>query len=97
MQGFRVPTLPEEVTSLEMCYRIADVKADAGDQMSAKAISFAAYTAQMHRRNVKRLAWACRETNARKRNSELQAVLMEMSNNDESIADLPSREYAQGS
>jgi hypothetical protein len=80
------PTTVDGITSLEMCYRLAD---STDDPLAARAIGFAAHKAANYRDYITLLAWACKEKNARKRNAVLQRVLMAM---DDDHAGLPMRE-----
>lgn len=82
------------IASLEQCYQIADAM-DGEDSPARSAINFAGYTAQMYRRHIKALAWACQEKNARKRANALQSALMELEANNENIADLPMPQYGE--
>lgn len=79
-----------EIVSINQCYRIADAMDGCDAQ---RAINFAGYTAEQHRRHIKTLAWACMEKNARKRADILSRVIMEIEAGDGSTADLPDRSY----
>lgn len=82
------------ITSLEQCYQIADNLADSGACPEGReAINFASFTAQMYRRHVKSLAWACLEKNRQKRMQAIELALMELDAAGESTAELPMRAY----
>ena len=81
--------------SLSQVYILSDIESDAGRQNVADALNFSAGTAEMYFRKLKKLAWACKESNARKRNNVLQIVLAELTEEGESLAGFPMREIAQ--
>jgi hypothetical protein len=78
-----------DAISLDDCYRLADLRSDAGDGEASRALNFAACTAEEYRRKLKKLAWACLEKNRAKRVATLKTVRMELEAAGESAADLP--------
>lgn len=67
-----------EIASTNAAYSLADLRSDAGDQEAADAINFGAALADQRWKFIKKLAWACRETNGRKRAAALKTALAEL-------------------